>query len=85
MAARATTERTKANQFADALDRTIRARALAHGFAFRSAIGPFGKHAVCSPSPWLNGLSFPNAIESYHPNRAGNNQGYAPLVLSALG
>ena len=78
-------ERMKANQLANALDRTIRARALAHGFVFRSAIEPFGRHAVCSPSPWLNGLRFPNATESYHPNRNGNSQGYARLVRSVVG
>jgi lysophospholipase L1-like esterase len=79
------TERTKANQLADALDGVIGARAAAYGFAYKSALGPFAAHAVCSFSPWLNGLNLFNTTESYHPNRNGNSLGYAPLVRSVIG
>lgn len=79
------TERTKANQLADALDQLIRARATAHGLTYQSAIQPFTGHAVCSTSAWLNGLNLANTSESYHPNRAGHSQGYAPLVRAVSG
>jgi GDSL-like lipase/acylhydrolase family protein len=79
------TERTKANQLADALDGVIGARAAAYGFAYKSALAPFATHAVCSFSPWLNGLNLFNVTESYHPNRNGNSLGYAPLVRSVIG
>jgi lysophospholipase L1-like esterase len=79
------TERTKANQLADALDQLIGARATSFGFTYKSAIAPFMGHAVCSFSPWLNGLNLFNTMESYHPNRNGNSLGYAPLVRSVVG
>jgi GDSL-like Lipase/Acylhydrolase family len=80
-----TTERTKANQLADALDGVIGARAAAYGFAYKSAIAVFSTHAVCSLSPWLNGLNLFNTTETYHPNRNGQSLGYAPLVRSVIG
>ena len=79
------TERAKANQLADALDQVIGARATSFGFTYKSAIAPFTGHAVCSLSPWLNGLNLFNTTESYHPNRNGNSLGYAPLVRSIVG
>jgi lysophospholipase L1-like esterase len=79
------TERTKANQLADALDQVTGARAANFGFTYKSAIVPFTGHAVCSFSPWLNGLNLFNTTESYHPNRNGNSVGYAPLVRAVIG
>jgi len=79
------TERTKANALSDALDQTIAAHAGAGGVTYKSAIGSFTGHAVCSSSPWLNGLNFFNTGESYHPNRSGNSSGYLPLVTAVTG
>jgi lysophospholipase L1-like esterase len=80
------TERTKANQLADALDQLSAARAAAAGLTYRSAIASFTGHAVCSGSAsWLNGLNLFSTIESYHPNRNGNSLGYAPIVRSVVG
>jgi len=81
------TERTKANQLADALDQVIAARATdpVYAFAYKSALAPYSTHAVCSSSPWLNGLNLFNTTESYHPNRNGQSQGYTPLVRSVVG
>jgi GDSL-like Lipase/Acylhydrolase family len=79
------TERTKANQLADALDQLSAARAAAAGLTYKSTIAPFTGHAVCSGSPWLNGLNLFNTVESYHPNRNGNSLGYASLVRSVVG
>jgi lysophospholipase L1-like esterase len=79
------TERTKANALADALDRVIAAHAAADGVTYRSAISAFTGHAVCSSSAWLNGLNLLSTGESYHPNRSGNSAGYLPLVTSVTG
>jgi lysophospholipase L1-like esterase len=79
------TERTKANQLADALDQVIAARATAFGFSYASALAPFASHAVCSSGPWLNGLNLFNTTESYHPNRNGHALGYVPLARTVVG
>ncbi len=79
------TERTKANQLADALDQLIAARASAAGLTYKSALASFSKHAVCSWTPWLNGLNIFNTVESYHPNRSGQKAGYLPLVRAVTG
>jgi GDSL-like Lipase/Acylhydrolase family len=79
------TERTKANQLADAIDQLTAARAAAASLTYRSAIAHFTGHAVCSGSAWLNGLNLFSTVESYHPNRNGNSLGYAPLVRSVVG
>jgi lysophospholipase L1-like esterase len=79
------TERTKANALADALDLTTAAHAASGGVTYQSALGAFTGHAVCSSSPWLNGLNLFNPGESYHPNRNGNSAGYLPLVNSVTG
>jgi lysophospholipase L1-like esterase len=78
------TERAKANQLAVDLDGVIAARAAIFGFRYMSALDAFAAHAVCTSSPWLNGLNLFNTTESYHPNRNGNSQGYAQLLRTAL-
>jgi lysophospholipase L1-like esterase len=79
------TERIKANALADALDQVTAAHANADGVTYRSAIGAFTGHAVCTSSPWLNGLNLFNTGESYHPNRSGNSAGYLGLVTGVTG
>ena len=79
------TERTKANALADALDQVTAAHAAADGVTYKSAISAFMGHAVCSSSPWVNGLNLLNTGESYHPSRSGNSAGYLPLVTSVTG
>ena len=79
------TERTKANQLADALDQTIGTHASTAGVTYKSALSSFSTHAVCSSSPWLNGLNLFNTGESYHPNKSGHSLGYLPLVRAVTG
>ena len=79
------TERTKANALADALDGVIATHASKDGVTYKSAISPFTGHVVCSSSPWLNGLNLFNTGESYHPTRSGHSAGYLPLVSSVTG
>ena len=78
-------ELTQLNRAADLLRDTIRGRVTAagHGFAFRDAAARFAGHEICSRRPWLNGLTTPLG-DSFHPNAAGHERGYARLVLSAI-
>jgi hypothetical protein len=79
------TEEAKANALADALDQVIATHAAADGVTYKSAISAFTGHAVCSWSPWVNGLNLFNTGESYHPNRSGHSSGYLPLVTAVTG
>ena len=76
-------EMTRLNAMADLVNSTTRARATAAGFSFADPTTPFGGHAVCSSSEWINGLSNP-IQESYHPNRTGQASGYTPTVSPYL-
>ena len=79
------TEQTKANALADALNSLEAQRATLDGVTYQSAIGKFTGHAVCSSSPWLNGLNLFNTGESYHPNKNGHSSGYLSLLTVLAG
>jgi hypothetical protein len=79
------TEEKDANALADALNALMATDAPKYGFVYESAITPWTGHAVCSSSPWLNGLNLFNTGESYHPNKAGHSAGYLPLVTAVTG
>ena len=78
-------EMTAANNLVDAFDTTMAARAGAYGFTFKSAVSQFTGHALCSSSPWLNGLSPFSISDSYHPNASGQSSGYTPVVRTVTG
>lgn len=78
-------EVTAANNLAAAIDSVTAARAAAHGFTYKSAIGQFTGHGVCSSSAWINGLNLFASSSSYHPNSTGHSSGYAPLVRQVTG
>ena len=73
------------NDIADLLRDTVRkrVRSAGRGFQFKDAIPAFEGHEICSTHPWLYGLIMP-VYDSYHPNRTGQNRGYARLVLRAM-
>ena len=75
-------ERSALNATADRLAEAIGERADAHGFTFADARESFTGHAICDSSAWINGLKWP-ILESYHPNRAGQD-GYTALVEGVL-
>jgi hypothetical protein len=79
------TEEKDANLLADAVDGLMSSYAGKYQFVYKSAIGPWTGHAVCSLSPWLNGLNLFNTGESYHPTKAGHSAGYLPLVTAVTG
>ncbi|MFB9731422.1 SGNH/GDSL hydrolase family protein [Ornithinimicrobium kibberense] len=64
------------------LDTLIEAKATGVGFTYVDVREPFLGHAVCDDPEWINGLSNP-VVESYHPNRLGN-EGYAVALAPAL-
>jgi lysophospholipase L1-like esterase len=77
------TEETRLNQTADLLNSKLSTAASARGFSFSNPTSRFIGHAVCDNPEWINGLSSPIS-ESYHPNRAGQSSGYAPVVSPLL-
>lgn len=76
-------EQAELNRTANLLATTTAGRASAHGFQFADPRNAFVGHAVCDSVEWINGLSNP-IRESYHPNRAGQSAGYAPLVRGRM-
>jgi lysophospholipase L1-like esterase len=78
-------ELKRLNEVADLLRDVTQERVAAAGagFEFVNAIPTFVGHAVCDSPEWLNGLSWPVG-ESFHPNKLGHSNGYAPLVLEAI-
>ncbi|WP_112268987.1 SGNH/GDSL hydrolase family protein [Lentzea terrae] len=78
------TKRAAINSGSDALHNVISARAGAAGFGYVDVRGAFTGHEICSSSWWLNSLSWP-VEESYHPNRAGHQSGYLPVLRSVIG
>lgn len=76
-------EQSQLNDAADLLGDTIGQVAGSHGFAYADARDRFDDHAICDDSEWLNGISWPVA-ESYHPNKAGQKDGYYTLVTGLV-
>lgn len=72
------TARGYVNQGADVLDQVIKDVASADGVTFADVRSSFSGHEVCSADPWLNGVNLNNLDESFHPNAAGQQNGYLP-------
>lgn len=78
-------KRRALNAGADDLDNVIRARAAAAGFGFADVRTAFDGHGICSPAPWLNGLTVVPPTYSFHPNVDGYAKGYLPAFAAAAG
>lgn len=76
-------EEQRLNAMADLLNSITSQRAAAAGFAYANPTSRFIGHAVCDKPEWINGLSNPIS-ESYHPNVAGQRDGYTPTVSPVL-
>ncbi|GAA2142974.1 lipase 1 [Glycomyces algeriensis] len=72
-------EQAALNDAASLLGDVIGTAAANHGFQYADVRAAFDGHAVCDDAEWLNGLSYP-IVESYHPNKAGQSDGYFPIV-----
>lgn len=67
----------------DLLNAAIQQRAELAGLTFEDPTDEFAGHEICSASPWINGVTFPT-VGSYHPNKAGQKNGYYAALKHAL-
>jgi len=72
-------EQAALNDAADLLGDVVGTVAANHGFRYADVRAAFDDHAVCDDTEWLNGISYP-IVESYHPNKSGQKDGYFPIV-----
>ncbi|GAA1623622.1 SGNH/GDSL hydrolase family protein [Actinoplanes couchii] len=75
-----TAKQTAINDGARVLDEKIKERAQAAGFVYSEVRDDFSGHEICSPDPYLNGVTIIPAQNSYHPNNAGYAKGYLPAL-----
>ena len=80
-----TTDRTDLNQGANQLDAQIQAAAVRHGDKFADVRTAFAGHEICDSSSWLNSVNWLDLGTSYHPNAAGQADGYLPVFSAAAG
>ncbi|WP_049572967.1 SGNH/GDSL hydrolase family protein [Streptomyces sp. SBT349] len=73
--------RTAINGAADNLHEVISKAAADHGFAYGDVRPAFTGHEICSGDEWLNSITLPVG-DSYHPNAAGQSDGYYPVLES---
>lgn len=74
-------EQRRANTMAETLNAITAEVADETGFDFADPVPHFEGHGICSPEPYLKG---DDADGAYHPNAAGQRDGYAPTVREAL-
>jgi lysophospholipase L1-like esterase len=75
---------TYLNRGADLLDNTIEQRAIAAGARFVDVRKVFAGHGACGSDPWLNSAMLSKPQESFHPNSAGQTEGYLVALSAAL-
>jgi GDSL-like lipase/acylhydrolase family protein len=78
-----TPEREAINDTIDVLNRVIEAEATAAGFRYVDVRPAFAGHGACAANPWLHAVTFP-PNNSFHPNEAGQRDGYLPAMTAAL-
>ena len=78
-------EMSALNATADQLNGTISTAATATGATFANPTEKFTGHAVCDGTPWINNVNLLSLSESFHPNRAGHQDGYAALTQPLFG
>jgi len=80
-------EQLDINNAIDALDAAIaKAAAATAGTTFVDVRPAFAAHELCSQAPWLNGLMpNKNLVTSFHPNQAGQAQGYEAALAAITG
>ena len=64
------------------LDGVIQAAAARNGDTFADVRAAFARHELCSGSDWLHAVTLP-VSSSYHPNAAGQRDGYLPAFAAA--
>jgi lysophospholipase L1-like esterase len=80
-----TTDRTALNGAAVQLNTVMGNAAKATSVTFASVISRFAPHEICDSGSWLNSVNILSISSSYHPNAAGQEQGYEPVFASVAG
>lgn len=79
-------EQSDVNQTIDALDAAIaQAASATAGTTFADVRPAFAAHELCTQAPWLTGLNITNLVTSFHPNQAGQAQGYEAALAGITG
>jgi hypothetical protein len=79
-------EQVDMNKTADVLDAAIaKAVGASTGTTFVDVRPAFASHELCSQAPWLNGIVLNNLFSSFHPNQAGQAQGYEAALAAITG
>ncbi|GIF21150.1 lysophospholipase L1-like esterase [Actinoplanes tereljensis] len=78
-----TPEREAINDTIDALNQVIETEATAAGFRYVDVRPLFAGHGACAATPWLNAVTFPPG-NSFHPNDAGQRDGYLAAMNAEL-
>ncbi|RJQ69479.1 SGNH/GDSL hydrolase family protein [Pseudonocardiaceae bacterium YIM PH 21723] len=71
------------NELAEELNMITASRATAHGFRYGDAGVTFAGHELCTADPWLHGADAGG--DAWHPTRAGQTDGYLPLLRRLAG
>jgi hypothetical protein len=70
---------------ADALAEGTRKATVDAGVHFIDMREQFTGHGACGTDPWVHGVNTSDATESFHPNAAGHEKGYAAKFLATWG
>lgn len=74
------------NQTIDVLDAVIaKAAGASAGTTFDDIRGAFTGHELCSKNPWLGGIARTWPVTWFHPNAAGQAQGYEAALAAITG
>jgi GDSL-like Lipase/Acylhydrolase family len=80
-----TTDRTDLNAGAALLDSLLQAAADRYGDVFADVRPDFAGHQICDSDSYLNSVDWSDLGFSYHPNAAGQADGYEPAFSAAAG
>jgi N-acetylneuraminic acid mutarotase len=79
-------EQAAINKTINVLDTAIaKAASATTGTTYVDVRPAFAAHELCSQTPWLNGLILSNPVTSFHPNHAGQAQGYETALTAVTG
>jgi N-acetylneuraminic acid mutarotase len=79
-------EQSEVHHTIDALDSaTAEAAGTTADTTFVDVRPAFAAHELCTQNSWLNGINLLNLVTSFHPNRAGQAQGYEAALTSITG
>ncbi|WP_404818932.1 SGNH/GDSL hydrolase family protein [Streptomyces phaeolivaceus] len=78
-------KRTAMNGFADALAEGTKKATVDASVYFVDMRKQFAGHGACGTAPWIHGVNLAESAATFHPNAAGQEQGYAAKFLATWG